>query len=98
MRYLLSGQSLRLDQNACNGCGRCEEVCPHRVIAIRNRKAILVDRDACMECGACQKNCPRGAIRVNSGVGCAQAIINSMLGKRKGECCACSCDDKVECN
>ncbi|MBW8010315.1 MAG: hypothetical protein FVQ83_03600 [Chloroflexi bacterium] len=32
-----------------------------------------------MECGACQMNCPFGAIQVDSGVGCAQAIIAAAL-------------------
>ena len=40
-----------------------------------------------MECGACSLNCPAAAIAVQSGVGCAAAVINSMLGKNGGECC-----------
>ena len=42
-------------------------------------RAVLTDRDKCMECGACAKNCEFGAITVNAGVGCAAALINSMV-------------------
>jgi len=52
----------------------------------RGRHVIIQNRDACMECGACSRNCPASAIAVDSGVGCAAAVINSMLGK-EGECC-----------
>ncbi len=52
-------------------------------------RAVVTDRDLCMECGACAKNCDFGAITVNAGVGCAAAIINSMI--TGGEpTCGCS--------
>jgi NAD-dependent dihydropyrimidine dehydrogenase PreA subunit len=89
MRYLLSGHSLVLDPARCNGCDRCEEVCPHGVFCLVRRKAVITNREECMECGACAMNCPTGAIEVSSGVGCAVAIINGMRGKgtQCGEAC-----------
>ncbi len=42
-------------------------------------RAAITDKDLCMECGACAMNCEFGAIAVNSGVGCAAAIINSLI-------------------
>ena len=91
MLYLLNGQSLMLDPARCNGCGRCEEVCPHAVFSMVNRKAAIAERGNCMECGACRMNCPLGAIQVSSGVGCAAAIISGMRGKNAGCADACSC-------
>ena len=82
-RYLKNVVTLALDQPTCIGCGRCTEVCPHRVFLLENRKAIVADRDACMECGACALNCPVGAIEVDSGVGCASGLINEWLQERK---------------
>ncbi len=83
MQYLLSGESLVLDQSRCTGCGRCEEVCPHAVFFRVDRKAIVANRSNCMQCGACQMNCPTAAIQVASGVGCAAAIVGAM--RRGGE-------------
>jgi ferredoxin len=40
-----------------------------------------------MECGACQVNCPTNAISVESGVGCAAAMILAALtGKKEATC------------
>jgi ferredoxin len=99
MRYLEDAVTLELDVDRCNGCGMCVVVCPHAVFAIENKRAVLVDRGACMECGACARNCEPEAIRVRAGVGCAAAVLSSMLtggelscgcsGKRSGGSCGC---------
>ena len=52
-------------------------------------RAALIDRDRCMECGACALNCEFGALFVNAGVGCAAALINSMI---TGGEPSCDCD------
>ncbi len=74
----------------CNGCGLCVAVCPHAVFAMNNRRAELARPQACMECGACQVNCVTGAIAVESGVGCATAMIVAALSRQKK---AASCGD-----
>ena len=79
MRYVTNVATLELNQDKCVGCGLCEIVCPHSVFAIEGNKAHVADRDACMECGACARNCPVQAIAVQAGVGCAAAIVHSML-------------------
>lgn len=71
--------TLTYDVELCCGCGRCTEVCPHGVFALADGLARLVRGDACMECGACQLNCPTEAIQVDSGVGCAAAMIVAAL-------------------
>lgn len=87
MRYLAGVTTLRLDAEACSGCGRCVEVCPHGVFAVASQKAALLDADRCMECGACMRNCERGAIEVRPGVGCAMALVSAAVsGSRR---CAC---------
>ncbi len=92
-RYLRDVATLELDEGKCVGCGMCMAVCPHAVFMMNDdRKARIVDRDACMECGACALNCPAEALKVKAGVGCAAAVINSILGKTDGACC-CSIEE-----
>ena len=102
----------------CVGCGMCWNVCPHAVFGQEERKntnllmkarsvAKFERKEACMECGACQLNCPTDAIKVQSGVGCAAAMIQAALtgGPETcgdGGCCgsgpvsgpSCGCEEK----
>jgi Fe-S-cluster-containing hydrogenase component 2 len=66
----------------------CLEVCPREVLELRDNAATIVNIDRCIECGACELNCRFGAVSVQSGVGCAAALINSL--KTGGEpSCGC---------
>jgi ferredoxin len=56
---------------------------------MNGRLAELVNPSACMECGACQLNCVTGAIKVDSGVGCAAAMIRAALTGKKEASCDC---------
>lgn len=94
--YLKDVATLEFDSAKCVGCGMCRIVCPHDVFAADGRRVWVANRDACMECGACAMNCPTGAVSVDAGVGCAAAVINSMLGRRSSSCC-CSIDPKPAC-
>ena len=85
--YLKDVVTLKLDEKKCVGCGMCLLVCPHAVLSLTNGTAEIVNRDACMECGACSRNCPAEALSVQSGVGCAAAVINVMLGRTNSPCC-----------
>jgi NAD-dependent dihydropyrimidine dehydrogenase PreA subunit len=79
--------TLSYHPDQCIGCGVCVDVCPHAVFSMNGRKAVLVSQAACMECGACQVNCPTGAITVESGVGCAAAMIRAALKGEKEPSC-----------
>ncbi len=97
MKYLANVTTLNYTSEKCAGCGRCVEVCPQGVFEMRDKRAAVTDKDLCMECGACARNCEFCAITVNSGVGCAAAIINSIVsggppscgcsGTTSGSCC-----------
>jgi len=93
-RYLKNTVSLAYDSEKCSGCGKCEEVCPHRVFELSSGKARITDRDLCIECGACALNCPAKAISVNPGTGCATAIISGWF---KGTEPSCGCGDSGCC-
>lgn len=89
MKYLSDVVSLRYVPESCTGCGRCVEVCPRGVFVMNGGTAAITDPDLCLECGACMNNCPHGALYVQAGVGCAQAVIRSLV--RGGEPdCGCS--------
>jgi len=90
MKYLANVTTLDYSADKCSGCGRCVEVCPQGVFLMRDKRAAVTDRDLCMECGACVRNCDFNAITVNYGVGCAAALINSMI---TGGPPSCDCDD-----
>lgn len=96
MRYLSGVTTLEFYPDNCTGCGRCIEVCPHGVFALRDKRAGIIDQDRCMECGACENNCDFGALKVQSGVGCAAALINSMITGEEPSC-DCSGSDTSAC-
>lgn len=87
LRYIDGAAVLRLDEQACIGCGMCVVVCPHRIFELHNKKAKIVDYNACMECGACATNCPVEALFVNpdNGCGCAALIISRWISNVTGK-------------
>lgn len=84
--YLKNVSTLKLNSGICTGCGRCVEVCPHKVFELENGKSNIIDKDRCMECGACARNCPFNALEVKPGVGCAYAIIMGWLTGSEPSC------------
>jgi NAD-dependent dihydropyrimidine dehydrogenase PreA subunit len=92
-KYLKNGDSLKINEKLCTGCGICVDVCPHSVFKVEDKKAVVINKKSCMECGACKMNCAFGAIEVNTGVGCAYAIINGII-KKTEPTCGCSSDGK----
>lgn len=85
-RYLKGVATLSLNREACVGCTRCVQVCPHGVLEMQGQKAVISDLDGCMECGACVRNCAPGALTVTPGVGCAAAIIHGFLTGSEPSC------------
>ncbi|MCR5250343.1 MAG: EFR1 family ferrodoxin [Lachnospiraceae bacterium] len=62
---------LRIDQEKCVGCGKCEKLCPMNNISVVGKKAVSGDR--CTMCYRCINKCPKQAI--------------TLLGKRVVEQC-----------
>ena len=79
--------TLLFNRELCNNCKMCSTVCPHAVFERNNGIVNVVRQERCIECGACQMNCPTGAVTVDSGVGCAAAMIYAALtGKKEATC------------
>lgn len=87
LQYLKNVSTLSLYKDKCNRCGMCIKVCPHAVFKMGKESVLIVDRDSCMECGACKMNCAQSALSVNSGVGCATAMIVSAITGKETACC-----------
>lgn len=83
--------TLQFHEEKCINCKRCTEVCPHGVFAKGENHVTLVQPARCMECGACALNCPVQAIEVESGVGCAWAMISAALRGKDMDSGECSC-------
>jgi electron transfer flavoprotein alpha subunit/NAD-dependent dihydropyrimidine dehydrogenase PreA subunit len=52
--------AITIDQELCNGCGRCVKVCPYGGVELRDGKAVITNR--CTSCGACIEVCKVEAI------------------------------------
>ncbi|MDY6892354.1 MAG: ATP-binding protein [Chloroflexota bacterium] len=50
-----------VDENKCNYCGKCAEVCAYNAIAVV-KTSVLVFPQLCHGCGACSYFCPEDAI------------------------------------
>lgn len=53
---------IKIDQDACNGCGLCAEACHEGAIVMVDGKAQLLRDDYCDGLGNCLPVCPTGAI------------------------------------
>lgn len=75
----------------------CTKACPHGVFTEGEKgkgHVELTEPESCMECGACAANCPVQAIEVESGVGCAWAMIGAALkGKDMDSDAVCCGED-----
>ncbi len=87
MKNMYEENTLRFHRELCTDCGNCTRVCPHEVFTQHNGAVALTNPSSCMECGACQLNCPFDAVTVDSGVGCAAAMMwQAVTGKQLPSC------------
>lgn len=57
-------QIITIDEDLCNGCGKCIPGCPEGALRIVEGKARLVGDRLCDGLGACIGECPMGAIHI----------------------------------
>jgi len=53
--------AVKIDKDACIGCGACVGVCPVSALEMEGDKAV-VDAATCIDCGGCVSTCPVQAI------------------------------------
>lgn len=51
------------DEEACTGCGSCEDICPVDAVKMEDDIAVT-DEDWCIGCGVCTTICPSDAIKM----------------------------------
>jgi NAD-dependent dihydropyrimidine dehydrogenase PreA subunit len=54
--------SIKVDDNACNGCGLCVKDCPMHVYELRESLSVPVHPENCMGCLSCHEICPAQAL------------------------------------
>ena len=52
-----------IDKEKCNFCGKCEEICQFKAIAVLKETAVMVFSELCHSCGGCIEVCPQGAVQ-----------------------------------
>jgi len=52
-----------VDEEACNGCGNCVDICPVKALTIEDDLAVI-DKEWCVGCGLCRTRCPLEAIKL----------------------------------
>ncbi|MDR0827272.1 MAG: 4Fe-4S binding protein [Desulfovibrio sp.] len=77
--------SIVIEQESCNGCGRCLAVCPGALLCAnaKGRAEIRYPAD-CWSCAACVKSCARGAIALYSAPACG-GRGGLLRARREGE-------------
>ncbi|MFC1980457.1 4Fe-4S binding protein [Chloroflexota bacterium] len=54
---------MELDEEICNFCGNCVDICPVNAITIGDDLAII-DKEWCVGCGLCSTRCPLEALKL----------------------------------
>ena len=66
-------QQAQVVAEKCVGCSRCQDVCWHEGIDLKDRKAFKTDK--CIGCGYCFQVCPTGALQVDAGAILAEPFM-----------------------
>ena len=57
----------QINEEACIGCGTCEEKCPVQAITLNDNDKAEVNEEQCIGCGVCAHFCPEDAISLKAG-------------------------------
>lgn len=68
---------LRIDEDKCIGCGKCEKLCPMNNIKVVDKKVVQENR--CTMCYRCINHCPRQAMTLLGKAIVEQSLIEKYL-------------------
>ncbi len=83
---------IKIDENACNGCGLCAAACHEGAIEMVDGKAKLTREDYCDGLGDCLPACPTGAISFEEREAPAYdeaAVLKAKAAKKGAQVGAC---------
>ncbi|MDF2839169.1 MAG: 4Fe-4S ferredoxin, iron-sulfur binding protein [Evtepia sp.] len=84
---------IKIDEEACNGCGLCATACHEGAIGMVNGKAKLLRDDYCDGLGNCLPVCPTGAITFEEREAAAynEGAVKANMEQKQPETLACGC-------
>jgi NAD-dependent dihydropyrimidine dehydrogenase PreA subunit len=53
-----------IDSDKCIGCGACVEICPKKILYIRDNILKVTDEKKCDKLKGCENVCPTAAIKI----------------------------------
>lgn len=84
---------IRIDENACDGCGLCVEACHEGALALVDGKARLLHDHYCDGLGDCLPACPKEAITFETREAAAydEEAVKAHRERQREETLACGC-------
>jgi len=58
-------KSIKIDEDKCIMCGKCQKVCAVHAIETKDNKKRIISKNDCLTCHECEASCPTYAIHYN---------------------------------